>query len=290
MPPQTFFAIMNVVFHTLNLLHLNGVTHNDIREPNIFYNTKHAKVVLGDFGICRTKHSQQGIGIYCSTDYIYSWGLQPWWDTFVSDSHKKELIQDKMFKIFHRDKWACILILCNYYDSRVLNLTTDWIQSSAQTLTTEQLQLHRRLDYLPTPTAATNQSIKEELTFLNNIVDYLLDNVFLRKRLLPYVDFENSVVFQPTTSKERNGQYENILNNLPKTAPKEPTPRPPWRSGGSPVEENGSGQLDFTNQDGTYYYEPPMHNIKRNTIVLNGGTYIDERIPISKTKLLNPKF
>lgn len=199
-----------------------------------------------------------------------------------------------LFKIFHGDKWACILILRKYYSFRLGELEKlKSVEASSTQTQTQNPNPNPNLEpdsttlspQTSTTSSTTNPHTTEELTFLTNILDHLLHSVLLQKQLLPYVDFENSVVFQPTMTEEQKDAYERILN----PAPKEPTHRPPWRYGGSPVEDGYLPPLK--NTDGTYIYETPATTPNTNnnggTVIINGEAYGQKCIPVSKTTLNN---
>lgn len=285
-----FFSIMNIVFYVLNLLHLAGVAHNDVKPANIFYNTPHAKAVLGDFGACGEQFINSIYAPqYARVDQIFNKG-------FKKSITKEKVINKlraviishlKIIRPFYRDKWACILILIEYRD-----LLDTHLKQSDPT----------QIDLMP-----------PQIIFMNNVIAYLLEICLVEDKLLPYIDVHNNVLFQPVMNDEQHADYVEKLKGLKSQKPSriripydDDQQMPRVFYGGQDITSQYKREilsserndlinlLDLKRVDNTYYGQtppnlPPTSNkTQTNTIHMGDGTSVymtDVKVSISKQEL-----
>lgn len=242
---------------------------------------------MGDFGICSTTYVDIGTPEYSLETYLPVWGIASWWQK-IKTSQKNKLVQNGIFKSFHRDRLACALILISYYDSRLyhayVNTTFNIFSSTNQSTSSSTNQSWYSYN-------SSMTSNDPEMIFLKNIIHYLLNDCFIKQQLLPYVDVEKSLIFQTTLSGENKTRYDHNINK----------PRPPiWRRGGSsPNMETWRKDLNFTKDGDTRYHADRDDNSlddtdenslgdpndKRNgVVVLNFVPYTERVVSISNTE------
>lgn len=186
-----------------------------------------------------------------NAEVLLNFGLDDWigrmdeGSEFIAVDESKLLMEEMLYiRSFHRDKWACALIVMKY----------------------KKLLRERR------------GASEAALAFLKNVADHILERCFLKRMPLPYVAVVESesggAIYQPTRPVAPGAPKQASKERIARANLLQPIPRAPvWRGG--EYEE----LVDMIGYFGAHGDEGPPAP-RKSAVAFHGVEYRDVRIGV----------